>query len=159
STRLRTLGDSAEEIARNRRTDPAALRRLLSGDLDWIVMKAIEKDRARRYQTVGALLEDLDHFLRDEPVTARPPSGWYRFRKFAWRHRRALATISVMIVLLIGGVVGTSLGWLGAAAQKERAETIDQIFQSALESSDPFVGGNQDARVSDAMRHIVLRLD
>jgi serine/threonine-protein kinase len=77
-------------LAADRGTEPAKLKKLLRGELDWIVMKALEKDRNRRYETASALATDVQRYLHDEPVRACPPSTWYRFRKFARRNRGAV---------------------------------------------------------------------
>ena len=87
STRLSTLGQAAVTVSAERQSDPKRLCRLLRGELDWIVMKALEKDRNRRYETANELARDVDRYLKDEPVQACPPSAWYRFRKFTRRHK------------------------------------------------------------------------
>ena len=109
STRVSTI-DTLASIAANRRIDPHRLGRVLRGDLDWVVMKAIDKDRARRYETANALMEDVQRYLMDEPVLACPPSLGYRFTKFARRYRTALAA-SCLAVLILLVVVG-GIGWL-----------------------------------------------
>ena len=81
SPRLSTLGDEATVIAQHRHTDPQQLRRSLRGDLDWIVMKCLEKDRTRRYETANGLARDIERYLKDEPVEACPPSLRYRLSK------------------------------------------------------------------------------
>jgi non-specific serine/threonine protein kinase/serine/threonine-protein kinase len=173
STRVKTLGVKAATVAHGRRTDPAALCRMLRGDLDWIVMKALDKDRERRYETVNSLAMDIRRHLSDEPVIARPPTASYRFRKFARRNRFALAAGVAMLVLLVGGVVGTSLGMFQAIAardaalaaqaaeikQRERAEAINAFIRTTLQSSSPFEGGSQDMRVADAMMQAVKEID
>ena len=83
STRLTTLGQALSTVSANRNAEPRRLSNYLQGDLDWIVMKAIEKDRTRRYETASALAEDVRRFLNQEPVEARPPSQLYRLRKYA----------------------------------------------------------------------------
>jgi WD40 repeat protein/serine/threonine protein kinase len=83
------------DVAARRGLEPRKLRGLLRGEPDWIVMKALEKDRARRYETASGLAEDLQRYLNDEPVQACPPSAWYRLRKFARRNRRSVATAVV----------------------------------------------------------------
>jgi serine/threonine protein kinase/Flp pilus assembly protein TadD len=88
-------------IAAHRHMERAKLARLVRGDLDWIVMKALEKDRARRYETANALVTDLQHYLHDEPVQAFPPSTWYRFRKFALRNKGALVAAGLVSAALI----------------------------------------------------------
>ena len=92
STRLSSLGDSATAIAGSRGLDVKRLVQLLSGDLDWIAMKALEKDRNRRYDTPGAVAQDVERYLRQEAILARPPSTSYRFRKFVQRNRASVAT-------------------------------------------------------------------
>src|SRR5919197_2546423 len=81
---------------------------LLRGDLDWIVMKCLEKDRARRYETANGLARDLERYLRDEPVEARPPSAGYRVRKFLRRHAPAAWAAAACLVVLLGGVAAST---------------------------------------------------
>ncbi len=88
------------EIARQRQADPAKLTRLLHGDLDWIVMKALEKDRSRRYETANGLAMDVQRYMTDEPVLARPPSSLYRFKKMVRRHRLGFAVASAVMATL-----------------------------------------------------------
>src|SRR5262249_57806749 len=95
STRISTLGQDAATVSAIRQSDPKRLRQLVRGELDWIVMKALEKDRARRYETASAFAADVQCYLKDEPVEACPPSAWYRFRKFARRNTRGLLTAAV----------------------------------------------------------------
>ena len=91
SRRLTTLGDRMTTVSAARRTEPSRLTSLLSGDLDWIVMKAIEKDRGRRYESAAAMGDDIKRFLSEQPIVARPPTLTYQFSKFASRHRTAIA--------------------------------------------------------------------
>src|SRR5262249_21101048 len=107
SARLSTLGDQLIEVARNRHADPSVLAKTVRGDLDWVVMKAIEKDRRRRYDSASELVGDISRYLKDEPVIARRPSPMYRAGKFAKRHRAPLfASASVAVALGIGGLAG-----------------------------------------------------
>jgi eukaryotic-like serine/threonine-protein kinase len=130
SARFSTLGAAATTISANRRSHPRELSKLFRGELDWIVMKAIDKDRDRRYATVTELAKDIQRYLADEPVEASPPSTLYRVRKFARRHRYAVLTAFGMIVLLAGGIVGTTLGMFRArqaeAAEKLRAKAEER---------------------------------
>ncbi len=103
STRLSALGESATLVAGNRATDPRRLFRLLSGDLDWIVMKALEKDPNRRYASPGSFADDVERYLRGEAILARPPSTAYRIAKFAARHRVAVVAALAVAVSLLGG--------------------------------------------------------
>jgi serine/threonine-protein kinase len=93
STRLSTMGEQLTSVARHRRAEPRILSRMLRGDLDWIVMKALEKDRTRRYETPSGLAADIERHLADEPVLAGPPGAAYRLRKFARRHKRMAALL------------------------------------------------------------------
>src|SRR5262249_58958886 len=87
SARVSTLADAAVTVSVNRQSDPRRLSRLLRGELDWIVMKALEKDRNRRYETANAFARDVQRYLNDEPVLACPPSAGYRLRKFVGRNK------------------------------------------------------------------------
>ncbi len=113
STRLSTLGPAAATVSERRQSDPRRLSQLVRGELDWIVMKALEKDRNRRYETASAFAADVERYLHDEPVEACPPSAWYRFGKFARRKRGALA-MALVIVAALGlatAAIGGSIGW------------------------------------------------
>src|SRR5262245_21010702 len=90
SVRLSTSGTLAK-VAEARKTEPGKLSRLMRGELDWVAMKCLEKDRSRRYGTASNLARDIERYLKDEPVEARPPSAWYRLCKAARRNRSALA--------------------------------------------------------------------
>jgi hypothetical protein len=119
STRL-SHSDELPSIAANRRTEPKKLGRLVRGELDWIVMRALEKDRSRRYETANGLARDLLRYLADEPVEACPPSATYRFRKFARKYKIALATVTAFVALLVAGVVlSTSLAVWAVSAERE----------------------------------------
>ena len=106
SLRLSTVA-TLPSIAANRHIAPAELARQLSGELDWIVMKTLEKDRTRRYDTANGLANDLRRYLNDEPVEACPPSTAYKFRKFAKRNKKQLAVLVVLVTVLVVAVVGS----------------------------------------------------
>jgi serine/threonine protein kinase/tetratricopeptide (TPR) repeat protein len=103
STRLSDSGEALASISAQRHMEPARLTKLVRGELDWIVMKTLEKDRNRRYETANGLAMDVQHYLADEPVQACPPSVGYRLRKFARRNRTALATAAVVATALVAG--------------------------------------------------------
>ena len=94
SARVSTMGKMATTVSEHRRTDPVALSNSLRHELDWVVMKALEKDRTRRYQTANDVARDIERYLHDEAVEACPPSTIYRLRKFARRHQTAAIATS-----------------------------------------------------------------
>jgi serine/threonine protein kinase len=113
STKLSTA-DGLPTLAANRGTDPAKLTKLVRGELDWIVMQALEKDRRRRYETAIGFSIDVQRYLADEPVLACPPSPWYRLRKFVRRNKRAALAALLVLGVLVIGIIGTSTGMLRA---------------------------------------------
>jgi eukaryotic-like serine/threonine-protein kinase len=125
STRLQTLGEKLTEVAQRRHTEPTALRRLLRGDLDWIVMKCLEKDRQRRYETPDALAMDVARHLGQEPVTAAAPDAFYLAGKFVRRHKAGLATATALTLALVAGLV-VSLWQAGVAGQAQRSAEVAQ---------------------------------
>src|SRR6266852_2575748 len=104
SMRMSTLGQAASTASVNRKSDPQKLSQLFRGELDWIVMKCLEKDRNRRYESASAFAADVQRYLNDEPVLACPPTAMYRFRKFARRNRRTLAMGSVLVLAARDGI-------------------------------------------------------
>jgi WD40 repeat protein/serine/threonine protein kinase len=124
SMRLSHPGEALAAISAQRKTEPAGLMRLVRGDLDWIVMKALEKDRTRRYESASALARDLEHYLNDEPVEACPPSAAYRLRKFARKNRKALITAGAFAAVLVLGVIDTA--WQAIRARQAEREAVAQ---------------------------------
>ena len=122
STRISTRGATRTAIAPHRKIDPDRLRELVRGDLDWIVMKAIEKDRTQRYDTANALARDVERYLHDQPVEACPPSAAYRFRKFARRNRMALTSVVLVSAILVLGTVVSTWQAVRATRAERRAE-------------------------------------
>jgi serine/threonine protein kinase/WD40 repeat protein len=122
STRLHTM-NAAEQttVAKHRQTEPPKLVHLIRGDLDWIVMKALEKDRARRYATANGLAMDLERHLNGEPVMARPASAAYRFQKAFRRNKLAFAAAAAIAASLVLGCISTTLGLLRAKKQEQVA--------------------------------------
>jgi eukaryotic-like serine/threonine-protein kinase len=117
STKLSTA-EGLPTLAANRGTEPAKLTRLVRGELDWIVMKALEKDRSRRYETANGFAMDVQRYLADEQVQACPPSPWYRFRKFVRRNNRAVLAALLILLALVAGVIGTTWGLIRAEQQR-----------------------------------------
>jgi serine/threonine-protein kinase len=123
STKLSTA-DGLPTLAANRGTEPAKLTKIVRGELDWIVMKALEKDRNRRYETANGFAMDVQRYLADEPVQACPPSAWYRFRKFVRRNRGRLivgAALGLALLIAIGGI-----GWSVRDRMARRAQAEQQ---------------------------------
>jgi serine/threonine protein kinase/WD40 repeat protein len=125
STKL-SSSEALPSIAANRNTEPAKLSRLLKGELDWILLKALEKDRARRYESANSLATDVQRYLAGEVVQAAPPSTAYRLRKFARKHRGPLSAAAVVFLALVGGVIGTALGLTRAVEARGVAEDNEQ---------------------------------
>jgi serine/threonine protein kinase/tetratricopeptide (TPR) repeat protein len=121
STRISTLGDKASSLSSKRKSDPIRLSRLLRGELDWIAMKCLEKDRARRYETADGLARDVRRYLSKEPVEAGPPSTSYRLKKLLVRHKGPVLTVLLVLILLVAGIVGTTIGLIRAENQRVRA--------------------------------------
>ncbi len=137
SVRISSLGETATSIAQHRRTDANKLHQQIRGDLDWIVLKALEKDRTRRYESAASFSADIGRYLRDEAVVACPPSATYRFTKFVKRHKgEMIATALIALSLVAGTVIST---WLAYRAYRERdraqallAKLQDEIIDRAL---------------------------
>jgi len=121
STRLSTLKETKAEIAEKRGTDPGSLVKLLRGDLDWITMKAMAKDRTRRYSTASELAAEVERYLRYEPVTAGPPSAAYRLRKYVKRHKLGVAAAAAVLLIILVGTAGTTIGFLRAVRAEKKA--------------------------------------
>jgi tetratricopeptide (TPR) repeat protein/tRNA A-37 threonylcarbamoyl transferase component Bud32 len=131
-------------LAQLRRTDSGSLSKVLKGDLDWIALKAMEKDRNRRYETANGLAADLQRYLRSEPVTARPPTAWYRFRTFARRNRAGVAAGAAVAAALVTGVVLATVGLVRATRaervarqEAETARATSDFLVRLFEQSDP----------------------
>src|SRR5262249_20887068 len=135
STRLSESKDTLPSISTQRHTESAKLMKLVRGELDWIVMKALDKDRNRRYETANAFAMDVQRYLAEEPVQACPPSAWYRFRKFARRNRTPLAVAACFF--LVFAILGGSIGWAWhnrAAREKEESARQAEIVRHTEEA-------------------------
>lgn len=131
STRVSTLGDAAPSVFEGRQTDAGRLRHTLAGELDWIVMKALEKDRSRRYETARGFALDIQRFLNQEAVLACPPSVAYQIRKFARRHRGPVVVGLLLLFLLCVAVGGTTSGWLNALDARRKSEGDTEAARAA----------------------------
>jgi eukaryotic-like serine/threonine-protein kinase len=167
STRLSAAGSIAD-VARSRGSEPRKLGTLVRGDLDWIVMKALEKDRARRYESASAFAADVGRYLSDEPVEATPPSAAYSARKFIRRHRVAFAFGSALFAALTMGLLGTTafalraqhLGKIATAeaaaarVELERATEIKALLSGMLSSLSPEIAMGRDTTVIRSLLEI-----
>ena len=132
STRLSTLGERLSTVSANRKTEPRRLGQMVAGELDWIVMKALEKDRNRRYETANGLAKDVQRYLHDEPVFACPPTSAYRFRKLLRRHKKKAAIAGAIAAALVLGIFGTSIGMVRALAAEKLAQERKTAVERAL---------------------------
>ena len=135
STRLAHSATSAE-IAGLRQSDPARLTKMLNGELDWVLMKALERDRTRRYETVNGLARDLERYLAGEPVEAAPPSAAYRMRKFVRRHVVAFSFAASVLALLIAFAVAVTIDARRIARERDRANRITQFMVGIFNVAD-----------------------
>jgi non-specific serine/threonine protein kinase/serine/threonine-protein kinase len=160
STRLSTLDATVATISANRGSDPRQLNRTIRGELDWIVMKSLEKDRRRRYETASAFTADVMRYLSDQPVEACSPSMRYRFNKFARRNRVALTTVVLVSGALIAGTAVSAWQAVRATNAEQRAEDHAADIQLVLKSLiNDVIGGaapadarGQSIRVVELLR-------
>jgi serine/threonine protein kinase/tetratricopeptide (TPR) repeat protein len=161
SVRLSTSGALAK-VAAARQTEPAKLSRLVRSELDWVVMKCLEKDRSRRYDTASALARDVERYLRDEPVEARSPTVGYRCHKLVRRNKVALTTAGLVSAALLLGTAVSLWQAVQARAERDRARAAEQqaeaekasaqstlrfLLADVLEQADPNRGPNRDLTV------------
>ncbi len=154
STKLSTA-DGLPTLAANRGTEPAKLTKLVRGELDWIVMKALEKDRNRRYETANGFAMDAQRYLADEPVQACPPSAAYRLHKFARRNKGALAVVALVLFFVV--LLGSGVGWVlwdrsarEAKAARQEAERQAQLREAVTGALDKVADLRQRARWGEA---------
>ena len=158
STRVSAPGERSARIAERRRTDIDKLAKELRHDLDWVILKALEKDRLRRYETATTLAQEIERFLAHEPVLASPPSAAYRMRKFVRRHRVGVGIASIVLAAVVA--TGATLTYAlvesnrqRAAAEQARAEAVAvrDFLKGMLEAADPNEQTNPDITVREAI--------
>ena len=133
SMRLSTT-EELPSIAACRNIEPRKLSGLVRGELDWIVMKALEKDRNRRYETASGLAADLRRYLDDEPVQAGPPSALYRFRKFARRNKRAMVTAAFLALMLLAAVGNLAISNVRIARKQKEVDRANRELTGVNET-------------------------
>jgi len=152
STRLNQSSDDLPRLAKLRHAEPKKLSTLLRGELDWIVMKSLEKDRTRRYETASDLAEDIERYLDNEPVRAAPPSRMYRFNKLVRRNKAAFSAAAVVAIALILGIIGTSWGMVRANAAVDRAEAMqDMLVRTTTVLGNPLAGAEEQDLIRQEM--------
>jgi serine/threonine protein kinase len=180
SVRLSTSGTLAK-VAEARKTEPAKLSRLMRGELDWVVMRCLEKDRSRRYDTASNLARDVERYLKDEPVEARPPTVGYRFRKMARRNKVVLMTAALVAAALLLGTMAST--WQAVRAtraeadaraaedkatkERDRADaekasaqaTLRFLLADVLEHAGPFREANRNLTVRDLLKKATNSLE
>jgi non-specific serine/threonine protein kinase/serine/threonine-protein kinase len=137
STRIGSMGEASTEAAKSRRTEPGKLASQLRGDLDWITMKALEKDRRRRYGSPAEMAADISRHLRDEPILAGPPGAGYRAGKFIRRHRAGVAFAALVLIGLAGFAVTMAVQARRIARERNRSERVSEFLTGLFRVSDP----------------------
>jgi tetratricopeptide (TPR) repeat protein len=155
----------ADHIAGLRSTSPSGLRKELKGDLDWIVLRAMDKDRNRRYDTANGLAMDLRRYLRNEPVVARPPTAGYRFRKFVRRNKAGAVAAAGIALALTGGAVAATVGMVRAsraeAVAEQEAATATQTAEflvDLFQINNPFVARGRELTAREVLDSGAARL-
>jgi len=157
STKLTTLGSKLEDIAEHRSSTADQLRKSVRGDLDWIVMKALEKDRTRRYEAANGLAMDIEHHLNNEPVLARPPSKLYRFQKLVRRNKGIFVAVGAIAVVLVLGVIVST--WQAVRATRAEREQ-SRLREDAVAAQEKEAGLRQQAEAKElAMRQLAYASD
>jgi eukaryotic-like serine/threonine-protein kinase len=151
STKLRTLAEKSQITAQNRGADHSTLARQLRGDLDAIALKALEKDRARRYATPAELAADIGRYLRNEPVQARPASAGYRARKYIRRHRVAIGVAGIAVVLLIAFAAAQTIELRRTRRERDRADRVTEFMTGMFKVSDPSEARGNDVRAREIL--------
>jgi non-specific serine/threonine protein kinase/serine/threonine-protein kinase len=165
STRARSTVSEREDLARRRQTSAHGLVRALEGDLDWLTMKSLEKDRDRRYSSPLDLASDIERYLRDEPVLAGPPGGLYRARKFIRRHRVGAAAAGFCVVALVAGFTLATVGFIRARAsereaiaQQKAAQQVSNFLEEVFSVMDPGAQSAQTASSREVLKHGAARI-
>lgn len=166
STLVTRLGDTSARCASNRRTSVPALVKSLRGDLDWIVLKALDKDRSRRYETAHSFATDIQRFLRQETVQARPPSTAYRANRFVARHKVGVAALAAVLLLVLTFAATTWMQSVRIARERDRAEAeaekakaVVAFLQDMLGAADPYEGTSRDVTVTEVLEHTAGEID
>ncbi len=166
STRLRESESGTSGVAQSRRSTAHQLERELRRELEWIPLKALRKERDRRYQSASEFAADVKRYLTDQPLLAAPESRWYRARKFVHNHRGAVVTSLLLAVSVLAGVVGTSIGMVRAREQQRRAirsadqaDAVSQFLRNVLAEGNPLQAQGRQLLVADVLGASVPQLE
>ena len=161
STKISTMGETSNKLAGFRKTDVKHLSQLMRGELDWIVMKALEKDRKRRYETANGFANDIQRYLNDEPVLACPPSTAYRIRKFVRRNRGVVTAASLLMAVLCLGLAGTGAGWeMARRGERKATDARDEAEEerNKAKEAEEDAKRSEDEAIKALKRATVARL-
>ena len=151
STRLTSLGEKAEEVAKSRRTEVAALVKCLRRELEWIPLKAMRQDRAERYRSAAELADDVENYLNGEPLIAGPPGRGYRLKKFVRRNSMLVGGIAMVLVVLTVGVVVSVTFAIGQARARAETQTLsDLLLDSVFRSMNSYLTGGTKITIRSA---------
>ncbi len=166
SARLSTMGDDLTVVAGHRSVEPKRLQQIVSGELDWIVLRALEKERGRRYESPGAFLADIQRYLQNAQVEACPPSRTYKIKKFASRNRGLVSAVTAVVASLLAGIaVATYASFIAeqrridAEQESARAKRVAQVLNEMLGAADPSSGHASDYTVREMLDDISSALD
>lgn len=169
----RVVQEAVRIICDEEPTRLSSINRTLRGDIETIVAKALEKDRTRRYPTAEAFASDIRHYLKDEPIEARPANTWYQLSKFSRRNKALVGGIAASFLILVVGLVATTLqnkeiqrqktlaeaNAISEGKARKRAENINAFVSKTLQFSDPHTGGKQNATIAEAMQVAIREID
>ena len=160
STRVSTLNaEACTTVARKRGGDIHQLSVTLRGELDCVVMKALEKDREQRYESAKALADDIERYLNNDVVTARPPSSYYRIRKFARRNRALVASVTAVVIALLGGFTVATIGWITAQDRLAHIQAFTLFTRQIFATSDGLEGQAAETTRRELVEQTAERLD
>lgn len=136
STRLSSIGESISDVSEHRKLSPRQLQQMLRGELDWIVMKALDKDRTRRYDSASKFVEDLERYLKNEPVLARPPTMGYRLQKFYFKYKKTVISAFLVAASLVLGIIGTTYYLLKTIDAERRLQSLYDAAEVARKQAE-----------------------
>ncbi len=154
-----SIGAAARTITEAAPIPPGRRSRALRGDLDIILMTALARAKELRYQSASGLAADLRHFLRSEPIAARPPSFWYQLSRHARRNKLLTATVAAAFLLLVAGAIGTSIGLVRARKAYDESQAVTAFLGRIIASANPYVAGKSDASMEEVVARLSRALD